>query len=96
MTIVGNTRIAERADKHRIELPQQRVAVLWNRDTRREEVVGAPRQRLDRDTAARGLRGRGQNGHRRRRHLGTDAVSGNKGDVHPRDFRISGFEDLRI
>ena len=28
MPVVGHTRIAERADEHRIELPEQRVAVF--------------------------------------------------------------------
>ena len=96
MAIVGHARIAERADEHRVELPEQRVAVFRNRDARREEVVGAPRQRLDLDAAAGGLRDGGDDGHCRGRHLGTDSISRDDGDLHQRDFRISGFEDLRI
>src|SRR5262245_32565727 len=52
VAIVGHAWIAERADEHRIELPQQRVAVGRNRDAGLQIMIGAPGQHLELDRSS--------------------------------------------
>ena len=53
MTVVGHTRIAERADEDGVERSQRVVAVRGNRLAGREVVIGAPRQVMEIDAADR-------------------------------------------
>ena len=81
--VVGHARIAERADEDRVELvAQHRVAVGRHRDAGLEEVVGAPRQRLELERSARTAADRAQHLDRFGGDFLADAVAGDDRNTH--------------
>ena len=52
VAVVGDTRIAKRADEDRIELAQQLVAIGGHRFAGLQIVIGAPREMLEIETAS--------------------------------------------
>ncbi len=82
VTVVGHTRIAERADEDRVELPQRRVAVGRHRDAGAQVMIGAPRQRLELDRAAEDVRCPPKHLHRLGGRFDADAVARNNRYTH--------------
>jgi hypothetical protein len=82
VAVVGHARIAEGADQHGVELPQQLVAVRRQRDAGLQIVIGPPGQVFEVQRQAKASRGGGQHRNRCRGHLPPDAVPRNDADVH--------------
>ena len=76
VTVVGDARIAERADEDRVELAQHLVAVGGQRLAGLQVVIGAPRQMLEIEAAAERLADRLQDLDRFRRDVLADPVAG--------------------
>jgi hypothetical protein len=83
VAVVGDPRIAERADEHRVEIvAQHRVAVRRNGDAGLQVVVGAPRQHLELERPPEDVAGGAKNLDRFGGDVDADAVSGNNRYAH--------------
>ena len=81
VTVVGDARIAERADEDRVELAQHLVAVGGQRLAGLQVVIGAPRQMLEIEAAAERVADGLQDFHSFRRDVLADPVSGDDRDI---------------
>ena len=82
VAVVGDARIAERADEDRVELAQHLVAVGGQRLAGLQVVIGAPRQVLEIETAAERVSDGLQDFDSFRRDVLPDAVSRNDRYTH--------------
>ena len=81
--VVGNARVAQRADEDGVELvPQHRVAVRWNRDAGLQEIVRAPRERLEIEPAPEHVRHGAHGLDRLRSRLDANSVAGDDCYTH--------------
>ena len=87
MAVVRDPRIAERADEDRIELVAQ-VIDSRRRDghARLQVVIGAPRQRIDRDPAPEAVRHRPEGFQGLLRDLRANPVPGDDRNIHQKRF----------
>ena len=84
VTVVGDARIAERADEDRVELAQHLVAVGGQRLAGLQVVIGAPRQMLEIEAAAEDVADRLQDLDGFGGDVLADAVAGDDRNVHVR------------